>query len=230
MTRPNRKDHKHESTNQKVGVMTKKKETVAGKIEEIVENEAKELRREYKHFEKFRDENSLLLGVFVAAIVAILVINTLFWVQLSNHRLEADSRISTTIASQKASTSLQTVRNLAVQARVSNVGENTALDRAFPLAEGQTMLIMDITITNMTTRTQHLLPANQFYVRSDEGDYSPMHASSHITKPLEAKDLEPGESASGQISFGVNKHLTSPLLYIDTQWDNSTPLVIDVLH
>ncbi len=208
----------------------KKRETPIQKLEEVVEDQAKELKREYKRFEKFRDENSLLLGVFVAAIVALLVVNTLFWVQFTNHRYKKDQQDTATVVSVKTGTSLQTARNFAVQARVSNVGENTAVDHAFPLAENETMLIMDIAITNRTEQTQQLFPSTQLYVRSDEGDYAPMHASSHIKNPLGATDLRPGQSASGQISFAVKKHLSRPLLYIDTQWNLSTPLVIDVLH
>ena len=47
--------------------MRKKQETPIEKLEGAIEDEAKELKREYRRFERFRDENSLLFGIFVAA-------------------------------------------------------------------------------------------------------------------------------------------------------------------
>ncbi len=210
--------------------MAKKDENPIEAIEGMIESEAKELKREFRHFERFRDENSLLFGVFVLAVTALVVINTFFWVQYTSKRYEKQNRQTTTIANLLSSTSLQTAHNFAVSARVSNVAEKNDKDPAFTLADDETLLVMDITITNRTTETQHLIPVNQLYVRSNEGDYDALHASMFVTKPLVSQDLNPGQSASGQISFGIPKRVDTPLLYIDTGWGTSTPLVIDVLH
>ena len=144
----------------------KKHETPLEKLEEAVEDEAKELRREFKRFEKFRDENSLLFGVFVAAVVAILVVNTLFWAHYTARRHEKENRVTTTVANLTSSTSLQTAHNFAVSARVSNGGTKTEQDRTFPLEPGKTLLIMDITITQKTGKkklpwNKHILDLNQ---------------------------------------------------------------------
>ncbi len=195
-----------------------------------IEDEAKELQKEYRHFEKFRDENSLLFAVFVLGIAALVIINTIFWVQYTSKRYEQQNKQTATIVNLTTATSLQTAHNFAVSARVSNVAEQTKTDPAFTLPEGETLLVMDIEITNKTDKTQHLIPVSQFYVRSDEGDYAVLHPSVFVPQPLPAQDLKPGESASGALSFSVPKRIASPLVYIDTMWDNSTPLVIDVLH
>ena len=208
----------------------KKHETPLEKLEDVVEDEAKELRREFKHFEKFRDENSLLFGVFVAAIVALLVVNTMFWAQYTARRSERENRVTTTIADLKSSTSLQTAHNFAVSARVSNVGTKTEQDRAFPIEPGKTLLVMDITVTNKTGNGQQLIPVTQFYVRSSDGQYATLYPSTKLKKALLPQDLKPGESATGQLSFAISERTTKPLLYIDTMWDRATPLVIDVLH
>ena len=208
----------------------KKRETSLEKLEEAVADEAKELKREYKRFEKFRDENSLLFGVFVAAIIAILVINTLFWVQLTNRQQREENRVTTTIAQLTSSTSLQTAHNFAVSARVSNVGTKTEQDRAFPLEPGKTLLVLDIAITNKTDQHQQLIPVTQFYVRSSSGEYATLYPSTKLTHPLLPTDLAPEQSASGQLSFAISERTSTPLLYIDTTWSRATPLVIDVLH
>lgn len=208
----------------------KKHETPLEKLEEAVEDEAKELRREFKRFEKFRDENSLLFGVFVAAVVAILVVNTLFWAQYTARRHEKENRVTTTVANLTSSTSLQTAHNFAVSARVSNVGTKTEQDRTFPTEPGKTLLVMDITVTNKTGNNQQLVPVTQFYVRSSDGQYATLYPSTKLKKALLPQDLRSGESASGQLSFAISERTTRPLLYIDTLWGRSTPLVIDVLH
>lgn len=210
--------------------MRKKQETPIEKLEGAIEDEAKELKREYKRFERFRDENSLLFGIFVAAVVAILVVNTLFWVQFTNRRYEKENRVTTTVANLTSSTSLQTAHNFAISARVSNVGTKTEQDRAFPLEPGKTLLIMDVTVTNRTASDQQLIPVSQFYVRSGDGQYATLYPSTKITKALLPQDLRPGQSASGQLSFAIPERTATPLLYVDTMWNRATPLVIDVLH
>jgi hypothetical protein len=222
---------KYASIHQEREGMTKKKpSTPLEKLGDTLDDEAKELKREYRHFKKFRDENSLLFGVLVSAVVAILIVNTLFWVQFTNHRYEEVSRNATTVANTAASTSLQTARNFAVTARASNIGTRTDADKAFPLEPGKTLLVMDLTITNKTSKTQHLIPVSQLYVRSTDGDYATLYPSSVLTKPLASQDLKPGQSATGQLNFAIPNETSRPMLYIDTLWDDSTPLVIDVLR
>jgi hypothetical protein len=103
-------------------------------------------------------------------------------------------------------------------------------DPAFPLGPGKALLTLDITITNNTSKTQHLIPVSHFFVRSPDGDNSTLQPSSFLTKPLETQDLIPGQSASGQLSFAILENQSKPLLYIDPMWDDTTPLVVDVLH
>ncbi len=208
----------------------KKHQTPIEKFEEAARDEAKELRREYKRFEKFRDENNLLFGVFVAAIVALLVVNTLFWAQYTARRSEKENRVTTTVANLTSSTSLQTAHNFAVTVRVSNVGTKTEQDVAFPLEPGKTLLVMDISISNKTSVTQQLIPVQQLYVRSESGEYATLYPSTKLSSPLLPTDLKPGGSATGQLSFAISDRATKPLLYIDTGWNRATPLVVDVLH
>lgn len=207
----------------------KKQETPIEAIEGALEDEAKELKREYKRFEKFRDENSLLLGVFTLGLAALVIINTLFWVQWSNHRAAQVNKQNTTVASLKTTTTLQSARNFAVTARVTNVGTSKDVNPIAPLAETETLLSMDITVTNNTQKTQHLIPVSQFYVRGEDGTYASLKPTM-AASPLASQDLAPGQSASGSLSYAISERQTRPLLYIDTHWDDSTPLVIDVLH
>jgi len=112
---------------------------------------------------------------------------------------------------------------------ISNVTVNNDQDQAFPLNADETMLILDMSITNHTTSTQDFVPVTQLYVRSREGNYYQMHASMHVQNPIAATSIEPEQTLSGQVSFAVPKRLSNPLLYIDTGWNDSTPIVFNVL-
>ena len=202
--------------------MTKKKpSTPLEKLGDTLDDEAKELKREYRHFKKFRDENSLLFGVLVSAVVAILIVNTLFWVQFTDHRYEEVGRNATTVANTAASTSLQTARNFAVTARASNIGTRTDADKAFPLEPGKTLLVMDLTITNKTSKTQHLIPVSQLYVRSTDGDYipaafsqnpSPAKISSPANLPPASSILQSQMKPVDQCSISTHSGMTQHLL------------------
>lgn len=195
---------------------------------EVVEDEAKELRKEYKRFAKFRDENSLLMSVFVLGIAALVIINTLFWMKWAAENPSSTPGVH--VVSSNVVTSLQQARNASLAASVRSVTTNSAADPAFGIPDEQTMLIMDLTVTNTSKVTQQFIPVSQLYVRTRDGDYSQLHASTHVTNPIAVRDLAPGQSVSGQVSFAVLKRSDRPLLYVDTGWDNTAPLVIDVLH
>lgn len=198
-------------------------------LDSIIDEEIKEVKREWKHFKKFKDENYLLFTAFVILVSAIVIVNTVY---ILDHNSNNTPRYLSGGVSDigKVLTSQQAGQNSAVKVSVSSVTEDDKTDYAFSAEPGTTMLIMSVTITNLTNATQHLIPVSQFFVHSDEGDYAPLHASMYVTKPLEANDLAPGKSATGQISFSVPKRVARPLLFIDTGWDKNVPIVFDVLH
>ncbi|MBP7760187.1 DUF4352 domain-containing protein [Candidatus Saccharibacteria bacterium] len=196
---------------------------------EIVEDEVKELKKEYKRFAKFRDENSLLMTVFVLGITALVIINTLFWMKWAAEHPSSTPGVTKFVTSSVVK-SLDMARNNSLSAQVKNVTTNSNADPAFGVPDDQTMLIMDLTVTNTSKIKQQFIPVSQLYVRTRDGDYSILHASMHVKNPIAARDLMPGESVSGQVSFAVSKRADTPLLYIDTGWDKTTPLVIDALH
>lgn len=195
-------------------------------IEQDKAEKPADTRKARNRFHDFNHRNRLLSFVVILALVAVVVINALFVVSLV-------IRASSSQASREYPTvvrSLETINSPVVTAGVSNVTTNSTADLAFSIPADETMLIMRIKITNNTNSIQHLIPVSQFYVRSSEGDHSPLHVSSYVSEPLNSQDLAAGASAEGQISFAIRKTMERPLLYIDTGWDNATPLVIDVLH
>lgn len=204
----------------------RKKETPA----EFIEDEVKELRKEYGRFRRFTDENSLLMGVFLLGLVGLLIINTLFWVQWTKLADDKRRRDEIGALSQHITRTLEPSMNHALSVEVRNVTLNNSEDKAFGVADGETMLIMDIKVTNKSDNTQQLIPANNFYVRSNRGVYSQLHASMHVRRPIAMRDVKPGEVVEGQLSFAVPKTADTLWLYIDTNWENTVPLVIDVLH
>lgn len=197
---------------------------------EFIEHEAQELQKEYKRFRKFRDENSLLFGVFVFGLATLIVINTVFWMHWTAQRLYEQASTKNVLVYPKITKSLQDSRNDALEVQVKNVSLNSQEDKAFALEEGTTMLIMDVTLKNISKQTQRLIPVNDFFIKTEVGDISQLHASMYAPSPIPATDLKPGETVSGQLSFAVLKNTQRPLLYVDTGWDNTTPLVIDVLQ
>lgn len=211
--------------------MNRKRHDIAVEsIEHSLEQEAKELKREYKHFQKFRDENNLLFGVFVLGLAVIIVINTLFWVHINNRQNEVDRTLSTTIASLSTAKSAQNPRNSAVGAIVKDVGQLPEIDPMTPVKDDEAYLMMTLSITNRTDHTQRLVPVNQCYIRTVDGHYIAMQPNSNLKDPLVMQEVPAGKTVTGKIGFVIPKNIPRPLLYIDTQWDNTTPLVVDVLH
>jgi hypothetical protein len=204
------------------------KKNLEERVEDEISKEVREVKREWRHFIKFKDENYLLFTAFVIVIAASLIINTVYILN-RNSRVSATKTLFTPDTS-RVLTSLQKGTNSGEAVKISNVTENSKTDYAFTIDPNETMLILNISITNNTVATQQLIPVNQFYVRSNEGDYRALHASMYVTTPLAAAELAPGKTATGQLSFNVPKHIAHPLLYVDTGWDNSVPLVYDVLR
>jgi hypothetical protein len=206
-------------------------ESLSQTIETSVDNDIKEVKREWHHFLKFKDENRLLFMAFLIAVVALVSVNCLYIINLSQ-RQPTTSVQRTYLKSDVAKilTSQQTGANSAEQIRISDISESSKTDYAYGNNAEQTMLTLTVTITNKSSSTQHLIPVSQFYVRSDEGEYAAMHPSMYITQPLAADELKPNQTATGQISFSVPKKAAHPLLYVDTTWGNVVPIVFDVLH
>lgn len=177
-----------------------------------------------ERFEKFRHEHSLVFAAFVLGIAALVVINTLFMI-----RLLSENREGTIVVYPSWTTSLQLAYNGAIQAQVRNVATKET-DTVFPIDSTQVILVMEITVKNTTRKAQQFIPVNHLYIRGEEGSYAALHMSSHAARPIPATDLVPGGSVSGQISFVIPKTVSTPRLYVDTGWDRSIPLVIDVMH
>ena len=186
-----------------------------------------EIKKEWKHLGKFKDENRLLFAAFIIVLTSIVVLNAFYVINSSN---DNDRPVIVQDETSTVLTSKQTGSNIAQTVSISNVAENDKMDYAFTIDPSETMLILDISITNNTTQTQQLIPVNQLYVRSSEGDNSTLHASMYVKTPLQAQDLAPGKTAKGQVSFNVPKREARPLLYVDTGWNNHVPTVFDVLH
>lgn len=210
----------------------RRRKTLEERVVQEVDKEVKEVKREWRHFLKFKDENRLLFTAFVVLLMSAIVINAIFVVRYNRDRSHTPPAIKTVVVTDPAKvlTSQQVGNNDAMTVTISSVTENDKYDQAFTIDSSETMLILDISITNKTGSVQQLIPVNQFYVRTEEGDYSALHASSYVISPLEATDLAPNKTATGQLSFNVPKHVAHPLLYVDTGWGKNVPLVYDVLR
>lgn len=198
--------------------------------DDVVKEKILEANREWRNLMTFGNENRFLFGAFIIVLCSILAVNILYI-----YGIRANDGLPTThtvvrFESSHYFTSSQVAKNNALTAKIKNVTENDKKDMAFTIDPSETMLILTVTLTNNTTRTQHLLPSIQFYTRSNEGDYAALHASMYAQNPIAAKDLKPGESASGEVSFNVPKRVARPLVYIDTGWNDSAPVVFDALH
>ena len=180
-------------------------------------------RKPWRHW---RDENNLLVAALLLALSSLLIVNGVYVV---NHLSNTSAATPGTPATHQL-TSQAVAQTPSLTARISKVTENSTPDPAFTLPDGQTMLIMNLSITNRTSAAQDFIPTNNLYVRTPTGDYSALHASMFVTKPLPSTKLAPGQTVSGQISFGVPAHASSLLLYIDTGWNSEVPVVYNVLQ
>ena len=178
-----------------------------------------------ERFERFRHQHRLLFAAFVLGITTLVVLNTVFIVRIIVH----GTPYQPVTIYPSSTTSLQMADNGSVQAQVRNVAMHET-DQVFPIDSSQKILAMDITIKNKTKKRQHFIPVNHLYVRSEEGTYSALHISSYATTPIPAQEIDPEETLNGQITFVVPSTVATSLLYVDTGWDKSVPLVIDVLH
>lgn len=168
-----------------------------------------------------KDEKHLLLMSLVLLLAAALVINAIY---ITNQLKAAQAYNGGHVL-----TSSQTAQTPELAAAVKNVSESDKIDIAFTLPEGETMLVMDFSITNHTKSIQDFIPTSQLYVRTRVGDYRPLHPSLKVKNAIKAGQIAPGETISGQISFGVPKAATNPLLFVDTGWEAAAPVVFDVL-
>ena len=180
-------------------------------------------------FKKFRHEHSLLFAAFVLGITTIVVLNTIILAKIFLYGAPVFSQNPGVTVYPGWTTSLQLAGNGAMQAQVRNVAMHDS-DPVFHVSEAQKILAMDVTVKNTTTSRQHFIPVNNLYVRSEEGTYSALRMSVHAKNPIPAQEIDPGETVSGQITFAVPSTVATPLLYVDTGWDRTVPLVIDVLH
>lgn len=195
--------------------------------ESVTDKQVKKGRKYLKRI-LIKDEDHFLFASFIVLLLAIIVVNTLYVMNRLPH-FRLTTRIIETTPS-KVLTSLQKGSTSSYDVTVSNVYETDRRDPAFTLASNETMLIFDINITNKTAQTQQFLPVNQLYVRSRDGYYATMHPSIYVTRPIPADTITPGKTISGQVSFNVPIHQAHPLLYVDLGWDNTVPIVFDVLR
>jgi hypothetical protein len=113
---------------------------------------------------------------------------------------------------------------------IQGVQKNSSKDYAFAYDENDVMLIVDVAVTNRTTKVQNLVPSSQLYIRTEDGLYITMHPSMYVRNQLPFGQVASGETVLGQVSFAIPKTLTRPLLYIDLGWDNHVPVVYDILR
>lgn len=207
--------------------MAKKKLNPLEHLEQETKKLDREAKREWRNALKFMDENHLLFMGFVFLLAAAVIINTVYVINRSGKPVVNGSA---TAAYGTIYKSLDQAENRVAKVSIANVTESDTPDPAFPLNDTQTLLVLDLTITNKTAVTQHLIPSTQLFVHDRDGGLYILQASSRLTNALAAQDLSPGASATGQVAFAVPKRQTTPLLYIDVGWDNDTPIIYDVLH
>lgn len=186
-----------------------------------------EAKREWRNANRFMDENHLLFIGFVFLIAAAVIINTVYIINRTGKQVvnSSASALHGTIYK-----SLDHAKSRTIKASIANVTESDTPDPAFPLNSTQTLLVLDISITNDTAVTQHLIPSTQLFVRDRDGGYYILQASSLLSNALASQDVSPGSTVTGQVAFAVPKRQTTLLLYIDVGWDNDTPIIFDVLH
>jgi len=178
---------------------------------------------------RFRHDHSLMFAAFTIALTALVVINTLFiYKMIAEGLFDTDTRQQLVYPSR--TTSLQLASNSAISAQVRNVTVVDTVDPMFARDPSMAMLVMELTVRNKTNETQHFIPVNHVFVRSEDGTYSALTMTSFAKKPISAAEIAPGEAVTGDVSFAIPKSAANPLMYVDTGWNRSVPLVVDVLH
>ncbi len=186
-------------------------------------------KKEWREILRIRDENHFLYLGLLIVITSLLVV---VGVGVINQVLKQPALVITLNQPPigKVLTSSDRAKTMAFEATISNVTESDKPDPAFKIAPSETMLILDIKITNRTAKDQDLVPVNQLYVRGREGEAATMHPTLALTRPLAATTLAPGATVTGQVSFNVPKSLAHPLVYFDPGWGGFGPVVFDSMR
>lgn len=197
-------------------------------VGEIIETS---VRREWRHLLKIRDEDLFLFISFIVMLLALIVIASAYIISQSvSTRLQAQAAARAESDPNHILTTGDKGVADGMTVKVSNVGENSQVDPAFTIDDDQTFLTMNVSITNTTAATQNIIPDTQLYVRDTQGDVFLPHVTVFVTSPLQSGTVKPSETVQGQLSFAVPKKLTKLFLYVDTQWNNSAPVVFSVLQ
>lgn len=207
--------------------MAKKRLNTFEQLEKETKKLDHEAKREWRNAIRFMDENHLLFTGFVLLLAAAVIINTVYVI---NHSGEQVVHHTSAASNNAIFKSLDHTQNRVAKVSIANVTESDTPDPAFPLNESQTLLVLDINITNLTTVSQRLVPSTQLFVHDRDGGLYVLQASSLVGDALVTQDVSPGATVKGQIAFAVPKRQTTPLLYVDLGWDNDTPIIYDVLH
>ena len=96
------------------------------------------------------------------------------------------------------------------------------------LIDGQTALIVRLTVVNTSANAQPFLPVNDMFIKDNYGSIRQMKPVYGIDSPIVAGQLEPGESVTGDISFVLENSNANINLFFDPRWDASPPAVIEV--
>lgn len=207
---------------------SKKHESV---LDEVIDVPVEAVKKEWRLLKYIwiKDEDHLLFASFIVVLVAAVVIGGVY---VSSHQphivYKSSSGFSSTDVS-KVLTSSNTAVAGAFTAKISNVTETTKKDPTFPLADTETLLLMDLTVTNTSASNQNFIPSTQLYVRDTQGNEYPFRPFVSMAGIIESGELVPGKSISGKITFAVPKRLSDPLLYLDLGWDNYVPVVFSPL-
>lgn len=204
------------------------KKTIDEEINDEIQKDIQEVKREWRHFVKFKDENRLLFAAFVIVVTSLVIIvsadiiNRSSVLPIANGSQQADPNL--------VLSTLETGNNREMEVRVSNVSENNKPELAFAYDPLETMLIATISVKNLTSKAQSFIPVNIVYVRGEDGSYAQLHPSTFVTNKFPDGYIQPGQTVTGQVSFAILKAVGHPKLYIDTGWSNLAPMVFDLFH
>lgn len=207
----------------------KKQQNSIGKIGSEIEQDIK---KELKLIDRYRkkNEDKLLFAAFITVLCALIIINAIYIINRVSTRQKIVTAAQTLNFPKTVLPSTVSGVNSSFTVAVKGVKEDSTPDPAFAFDAQETMLIATVTITNTSGKKQQLSAASQLYVRSQDGSYFAMHPSSRVQKELGSKEVAPGETVTGDVSFAIPKILTKPLLYVDLGWNDFVPVVFDVLH
>jgi hypothetical protein len=199
---------------------------ISKKIEEVVGK---------KNFKKFRrlaksPVDDLAVAISVITIIAALAATTSI-LYTRETKSTAPKTVTNNIKPAVVLKTSDVASTNEYEVSVTGTYESTSAIKGLSrLRPDEVFLVFSLTVKNKTAISQPFYVSNQIFARDPKTGLLFTFSPAETSNPFPSGMIEPGQTASGQLSFVMPKSLTRPLVYVDLGWDDVVPIVFSPLQ